>query len=49
MKAATVVPGRPESAGISDLPDPSPDAGELLVDGLLEQTDDGRFALPGES
>ncbi|MFR9730429.1 glucose 1-dehydrogenase [Saccharopolyspora sp. MS10] len=35
MKAATVVPGRPESAGVSDLPEPSPDAGELLVDGLL--------------
>ncbi|MER7078246.1 Threonine dehydrogenase [Saccharopolyspora kobensis] len=35
MKAATVVPGRPESSAVSELPDPLPQPGELLVRGLL--------------
>ncbi|MGH3624763.1 MAG: alcohol dehydrogenase catalytic domain-containing protein, partial [Sciscionella sp.] len=35
MRAATVVPGEPDSAGVSELPDPHPGDGELLVDGLL--------------
>lgn len=35
MKAATVVPGRRGSAGVSEVPDPAAGEGELLVDGLL--------------
>ena len=35
MRAATVVPGKPEQAGVSDLPEPDPRPGELLVEGLL--------------
>ncbi|GAA0517173.1 threonine dehydrogenase [Saccharopolyspora subtropica] len=35
MKAATVVPGRPELSAVSDLPEPVPRPGELLVQGLL--------------
>lgn len=35
MKAATVVPGEPDSAAVSELPEPTPGPGELLVDGLL--------------
>ncbi|MER6987886.1 glucose 1-dehydrogenase [Saccharopolyspora hirsuta] len=35
MKAATVVPGRPELSAVTELPDPVPQPGELLVRGLL--------------
>lgn len=35
MKAATIIPGKRQSAGVSQLPDPEPGNGELLVDGLL--------------
>jgi A/G-specific adenine glycosylase len=49
LRAATGPVTRPELDAVWD------DAGQrdrcldsLLVDGLLEQTDDGRFALPGE-
>lgn len=35
MKAATIEPGKRESAGVSELPAPTPGDGELLVDGLL--------------
>ncbi|MEV0700232.1 glucose 1-dehydrogenase [Saccharopolyspora sp. NPDC050389] len=35
MKAATVVPGRPELSAVTELPDPVPQPGELLVQGLL--------------
>ncbi|QGK71768.1 alcohol dehydrogenase catalytic domain-containing protein [Allosaccharopolyspora coralli] len=35
MRAATVVPGDPDSAGVSELPGPTPQPGELLVEGLL--------------
>ncbi|GAA3364779.1 glucose 1-dehydrogenase [Saccharopolyspora gregorii] len=35
MKAATVVPGEPDSVAVSELPEPTPGPGELLVDGLL--------------
>jgi len=35
VRAATVVPGKPEQAGVSDLPEPDPRPGELLVEGLL--------------
>ncbi|GAB2655472.1 glucose 1-dehydrogenase [Saccharopolyspora gloriosae] len=35
MKAATVVPGKPELAAVSELPEPTPGPGELLVEGLL--------------
>ncbi|SDJ85223.1 Threonine dehydrogenase [Actinopolyspora mzabensis] len=35
MKAATVIPGKPGSSAVDELPDPSPDPGELLVEGLL--------------
>ncbi|GAA4002854.1 glucose 1-dehydrogenase [Allokutzneria multivorans] len=35
MRAATVVPGKPELAEISELPDPVAAQGELLVAGLL--------------
>ncbi|MGH3437897.1 MAG: glucose 1-dehydrogenase [Sciscionella sp.] len=35
MKAATVVPGQREAAGVSDIPEPVAGEGELLVDGLL--------------
>ncbi|WP_086820268.1 glucose 1-dehydrogenase [Allokutzneria sp. NRRL B-24872] len=35
MRAATVVPGKPELADISELPDPVAAQGELLVAGLL--------------
>lgn len=35
MKAATIVPGDRDSAGVSDLPEPQAGDGELLVDGLL--------------
>jgi threonine dehydrogenase-like Zn-dependent dehydrogenase len=34
MRAVTVVPGRSGSAELSDLPDPKPGAGELLVEGV---------------
>ncbi|MDR7302192.1 glucose 1-dehydrogenase [Haloactinomyces albus] len=35
MKAATVVPGKPELSTVTELPDPTPQPGELLVEGLL--------------
>ncbi|WP_199440399.1 glucose 1-dehydrogenase [Umezawaea beigongshangensis] len=35
MRAALVVPGEPERAGVAEVPDPEAGAGELLVDGLL--------------
>ncbi|MEV0085482.1 glucose 1-dehydrogenase [Saccharopolyspora sp. NPDC050642] len=35
MKAATVVPGKPELSAVTELPDPVPEPGELLVRGLL--------------
>lgn len=35
MRAATVVPGDPSAAGVSDVPEPVAGPGELLVDGLL--------------
>lgn len=34
MRAATLVPGDPDSAAVTELPDPVPGPGELLVDGL---------------
>jgi glucose 1-dehydrogenase len=34
VKAATVVPGKPELAAVTELPDPVPQPGELLVRGL---------------
>src|SRR6476469_6528994 len=34
MRALTVTPGRADSARITDVPDPEPGPGELLVDGL---------------
>ncbi|GAA4617292.1 glucose 1-dehydrogenase [Saccharopolyspora hordei] len=35
MRAATVVPGRPERSAVSELPDPTARPGQLLVRGLL--------------
>jgi threonine dehydrogenase-like Zn-dependent dehydrogenase len=35
VKAATVVPGSPELSAVTELPDPVPQPGELLVRGLL--------------
>ncbi|NYH78853.1 threonine dehydrogenase-like Zn-dependent dehydrogenase [Actinopolyspora biskrensis] len=35
MKAATVIPGKPDSSAVNELPDPEPEPGELLVEGLL--------------
>jgi threonine dehydrogenase-like Zn-dependent dehydrogenase len=35
MRAATVVPGSPERAGVCDRAEPEPAEGELLVEGLL--------------
>jgi glucose 1-dehydrogenase len=35
VRAATVVPGRPDLVRLDELPDPVPAAGELLVEGLL--------------
>jgi threonine dehydrogenase-like Zn-dependent dehydrogenase len=35
VRALSVVPGKPETAGVTDQPDPSPDEGALLVQGLL--------------
>ncbi|MCI2419726.1 glucose 1-dehydrogenase [Saccharopolyspora sp. K220] len=35
MKAATVVPGSPELSAVTELPDPVPQPGQLLVQGLL--------------
>jgi len=35
VKALSVVPGRPETAGVGDHPDPAPSEGSLLVQGLL--------------
>src|SRR3954452_13311694 len=34
MRALTVIPGRAGSAEVTELPDPTPAAGELLVEGL---------------
>lgn len=35
MKAATVVPGKPELAGVSEVDEPAPAQGAMLVEGLL--------------
>ncbi|WP_026449424.1 glucose 1-dehydrogenase [Actinopolyspora mortivallis] len=35
MKAATVVPGKADSPAVEELADPTPEPGELLVEGLL--------------
>lgn len=35
MRAATIVPGKRDSATVSELPEPEPASGELLVDGVL--------------
>jgi glucose 1-dehydrogenase len=35
VQAMTVVPGRPETAGVADVPEPPDADGEVLVDGLL--------------
>lgn len=35
MRAATLIPGDPASAGVTEMPDPTPGEDELLVDGLL--------------
>lgn len=35
VKALSVVPGKPDTAGVRDHPDPSPSEGGLLVEGLL--------------
>jgi glucose 1-dehydrogenase len=35
VKALSVMPGKPETAGVNDHPDPSPSEGSLLVQGLL--------------
>ncbi|KUH65498.1 theronine dehydrogenase [Mycolicibacterium novocastrense] len=34
MRALTVIPGKPGSVAVSDVPDPSPQADELLVEGI---------------
>jgi threonine dehydrogenase-like Zn-dependent dehydrogenase len=34
MRAATIVPGKPDSAAVSEIDEPAPGPGELLVDGL---------------
>ena len=35
VRALSVVPGKPETAGVTDRADPSPDEGAMLVQGLL--------------
>ena len=35
VRALSVVPGKPETAGVGDHPDPTPDEGSMLVQGLL--------------
>ncbi|MQA86845.1 MAG: alcohol dehydrogenase catalytic domain-containing protein [Streptosporangiales bacterium] len=35
MRAATVVPGRPDSAAVTEIPEPSPADGAVLVEGML--------------
>lgn len=35
VKALSVVPGKPDTAGVRDHPDPSPSEGALLVEGVL--------------
>lgn len=35
MRAATVVPGKPDMSAVTELPDPVPEPGELLVEGVL--------------
>jgi glucose 1-dehydrogenase len=35
MRACTVAPGRPDTAGVEEIPDAPADAGEVLVEGLL--------------
>src|SRR5512147_349101 len=35
MQALTVIPGRPESAALLELPEPEPAEGEVLVEGRL--------------
>ena len=34
MRALTVIPGQPDSLAVTEMPDPNPVEGELLVDGL---------------
>ena len=34
MKALTIIPGKPNSASVQDVPEPSPDYGSILVDAL---------------
>lgn len=54
MRAATVVPGSPERAAVSERPEPVPGDGELLVEGMLvgvcgtdhEVTHGGHGVLP---
>jgi glucose 1-dehydrogenase len=54
VKAATVVPGRPELSAVTELPDPDPQPGELLVEGIFagmcstdrEVTEFSRGVLP---
>jgi glucose 1-dehydrogenase len=35
MRACTVAPGRPDTAGVEDIREPAPESGEVLVEGLL--------------
>lgn len=35
MRACTVAPGRPDTAGVEDIAEPGTDTGEVLVEGLL--------------
>ena len=35
MRACTVAPGRPDTAGVEEIAEPAPDVGEVLVEGLL--------------
>lgn len=35
MRAATVVPGNPDTCAVTELADPTPEPGELLVEGVL--------------
>ena len=35
MRACTVAPGRPDTAGVEEIAEPSPDVGDVLVEGLL--------------
>jgi threonine dehydrogenase-like Zn-dependent dehydrogenase len=35
MRACTVVPGRPDTAGVEEIPEPALEVGEVLVEGML--------------